>query len=70
MAAGMVASNAQVYSANVVGYCTVIIPAGPSYTLLASPFNDGAGNLATNWLDPNNTLPNKTAVYHLERYRF
>ena len=62
LAAGMFASSAQVYSANVVGYCTVVMPAGPSYTLLASPFDDGKGNLGTNWLDPNNTLPNKTAI--------
>lgn len=62
LAAGMFASSAQVYSANVVGYCTVVLPAGPSYSMLASPFDDGKGNLATNWLDPNNTLPNKTAV--------
>jgi hypothetical protein len=38
------------------------MPAGPSYTLLASPFDDGNGNSATNWLDPNNTLPNKTQI--------
>jgi hypothetical protein len=62
LVAGLVSSNAQVYSANVVGYCNVVLPAGPSYTLLASPFDDGNGNLGTNFLDPNNTLPNKTAI--------
>jgi hypothetical protein len=44
------------------GYCNVVIPAGPSYTLLASPFDNGNGNLGTNFLDPNGTLPNKTAI--------
>ena len=62
LAAGILASSAQTYSQNVVGYCTVVMPAGPSYTLLASPFDDGNGNSATNWLDPNNTLPNKTQI--------
>jgi hypothetical protein len=62
LAAGILASSAQTYSQNVVGYCTVVMPAGPSYTLLASPFDDGNGNSATNWLDPNNTLPNKSQI--------
>jgi len=62
LAAGILASSAQTYSQNVVGYCTVVLPAGPSYTLLASPFDDGNGNSATNWLDPNNTLPNKSQI--------
>jgi hypothetical protein len=62
LAAGILASSAQTYSQNVVGYCTVVMPAGPSYTLLASPFDDGNGNSATNWLDPKNTLPNKTQI--------
>jgi hypothetical protein len=29
---------------------------------LAYPFDDGAGDLTTNFVDPNNTLPNKTAI--------
>jgi hypothetical protein len=62
LAFSLATSQAQVYSANVVGYCNVVIPAGPSYTLLASPFDNGNGNSATNWLDPNNTLPNKTQI--------
>lgn len=62
LAFSLATSQAQVYSANVVGYCNVVIPAGPSYTFLASPFDNGNGNSATNWLDPNNTLPNKTAI--------
>lgn len=62
LAAGILASSAQTYSQNIVGYANVVLPAGPSYTLLASPFDNGAGNLATNWLDPNNTLPNKTQI--------
>jgi hypothetical protein len=62
LAFSLATSQAQVYSANVVGYTTVVVPAGPSYTLLASPVNDGNGNSATNWLDPQGTLPNKTSV--------
>jgi len=62
LAAGIVASNAQVYSANVVGYCTVVLQGAGNYTMLASPFDNGSGNSATNWLDPNNTLPNKSAI--------
>lgn len=62
LAFSLATSQAQVYSANVVGYTTVVLPAGPSYTLLASPFDDGNGNKGTNWLDPNNTLPGKTAI--------
>lgn len=62
LAAGILASSAQTYSQNIVGYCNVVLPAGPSYTLLANPFDNGNGNSATNWLDPNNTLPNKTAI--------
>jgi hypothetical protein len=62
LAAGVISTQAQVYSQNIVGYVNVVMPAGPSYTLLASPFDDGKGNSATNWLDPNNTLPNKTQI--------
>lgn len=62
LAFSLATSQAQVYSANVVGYTTVVIPAGPSYTLLASPVDDGQGNLGTNWLDPKGTLPNKTQI--------
>ncbi len=62
LAFGLATSQAQVYSANVVGYTTVVLPAGPSYTLLASPVDDGQGNLGTNWLDPQGTLPNKTSI--------
>jgi hypothetical protein len=29
---------------------------------LASPVDDGQGNLGTNWLDPQGTLPNKTSI--------
>jgi len=62
LALSLATSQAQVYSANVVGYCNVVMPAGPSLTLLASPFDNGNGNSATNWLDPNGTLPNKTQI--------
>ncbi len=44
LAAGLVTSNAQVYSANVVGYVNVPAAGGGSYTLAATPLDyDGTG---------------------------
>jgi hypothetical protein len=60
LAAGVVASNAQVYSANVVGYANVVVPGNGALTLLANPFDDGNGNYATNLL--NNALPKKSQL--------
>jgi hypothetical protein len=60
MAAGVVASNAQVYSANVVGYANVVIAGNGAFTLIANPFDDGNGNYATNLI--NNALPKKSQL--------
>jgi len=60
MAAGIVSSNAQVYSANVVGYANVVVAGNGAFTLMANPFDDGNGNYATNLL--NNALPKKSAL--------
>lgn len=60
LAAGVVASNAQVYSANVVGYANVVMPGNGGLTLLANPFDDGNGNQSTNIL--NSALPKKSQV--------
>jgi hypothetical protein len=67
LVAGVVSSEAQVYSANVVGYVNVVVhgnsvtaanPTGTSqYNLLANPFDNGNGNISTNVVDPNNLLP-------------
>jgi len=59
MVAGLVSSNAQVYSANVVGYANVVLAGNGGYTLIANPFDDGNGNQLTNLLAG---LPNKSAV--------
>ena len=59
LVAGLVSSNAQVYSANVVGYANVPLAAAGGYTLLSNPFDDGNGNQSSNLLS---TLPNKSQV--------
>jgi len=59
MVAGLVSSNAQVYSANVVGYANVTFAGAAGYTLVANPFDDGNGNQSSNLLS---TLPNKSQV--------
>src|SRR5579859_61744 len=68
MAAGMVASNAQVYSANVVGYVNVVLPGNGAFTLVATPFDDGNGNYLTNLV--NSALPGgapavRSSIYYL-----
>jgi hypothetical protein len=60
LAGGVVASNAQVYSANVVGYANVVMPGNGGLMLLANPFDDGNGNQSTNIL--NSALPKKSQV--------
>jgi hypothetical protein len=59
--AGIVASQAQsnVYSANVVGYATVVLKGQGKYTLVANPFDDGNGNHLTNLFA---TLPGGSQV--------
>lgn len=59
LAAGVVASNAQVYSANVVGYANVVLSPNGNQNLIANPFDDGNGNQSSNLLS---TLPNKSQV--------
>jgi len=59
MVAGLVSSNAQVYSANVVGYANVVFAGAGGYTLVANPFDDGNGNQSSNLV---NSLPNKSSV--------
>jgi hypothetical protein len=62
IAAGVMTSQAQVYSQNVVGYANFVVQGGGKYTLLANPFDNGAGNSATNIVDPNGALPNKSQI--------
>lgn len=51
LAAGVISSQAQVYSQNIVGYANVFVQGGVNkYTLLANPFDDGNGNQLTNLL--------------------
>ena len=59
LAAGVISSEAQVYSANVVGYANVVIPGAGAYSLISNPFDDGNGNQLTNLV---NSLPNKSSV--------
>jgi hypothetical protein len=49
LVAGVISSEAQVYSVNVVGYANVAIQGGVGkYTLISNPFDDGNGNQLTN----------------------
>jgi len=59
LVAGIVSTQAQVYSANVVGYVNVTLPGAATYSLLANPLDDGNGNQLTNILAG---LPNGTIV--------
>jgi hypothetical protein len=60
MVAGLVSSNAQVYSANVVGYANVVLAGNGAFTLVANPFDDGNGNQVTNVMS--SSLPNGSQV--------
>jgi len=62
LAAGLLASQAQsnVYSANVVGYASVVFPGTNKFQLCANPFDDGNGNYVTNVLG--NSLPKQSQV--------
>jgi hypothetical protein len=62
VAAGILSSQAQsnVFSANVVGYVSVVLPGNGQYALVANPFDDGAGNYVTNVLG--NSLPKQSQV--------
>jgi len=63
LAAGVLASQAQsnVFSANVVGYASVVIAGNGQFTLVANPFDDGNGNQLTNVLASAN-LPQGSQV--------
>jgi len=50
LALSLATSQAQVYSANIVGYANVILHGNGQYTCVANPFDDGNGNYATNIL--------------------
>ena len=58
LVAGLLSSQAQsnVYSANVVGYAQVVVNGNAEYTMVANPFDDGAGNYLTN-ICPTNLYP-------------
>ena len=58
LALSLATSQAQVYSANIVGYANVVLTGNGAFTLVANPFDDGAGNYATNLL--NSALPKKS----------
>jgi hypothetical protein len=50
LVAATVSSEAQVYSANVVGYANVVLPGHGATVLIANPFDDGNGNHLSNIL--------------------
>ena len=45
LVAGVISSEAQVYSANIVGYVNVVTPGSSQYALIANPLDDGTNNL-------------------------
>jgi len=57
LVAGIVSSEAQVYSANIVGYVNVTMPAG-QFALVSNPLDDGT-NTANDLLA---SLPNKSTI--------
>jgi len=59
LVAGVVSSEAQVYSANIVGYANVVMAGASQYTLVANPLDDGNGNQLTNLVAG---LPNKSQI--------
>jgi len=59
LVAGIVSTQAQVYSANIVGYVNVTITGGGNYSLISNPLNDGNGNQLTNLFT---TLPNQSSI--------
>jgi hypothetical protein len=58
LAATVISSEAQVYSANIVGYVNAVSPVANQYALLANPLDNGTNNLTS--LFP--TAPNQTQV--------
>lgn len=59
LAAGVVASNAQVYSANIVGYYNTTLPGSGAFTLVGNQLVNGTSNDVATLLA---TMPNKTVV--------
>lgn len=59
LAAGMLGSSAQVYSANVVGYANVVLKGNGQFTLVSDPFSDSNGNIVSNIV--NSALPGGVA---------
>lgn len=59
LAAGVLSSQAQVYSQNIVGYANVVIKGNSAFTLVANPLDDGNGNQLTNIVS---ALPNRSSV--------
>jgi len=59
LAFSLATSQAQVYSANIVGYANVVLPGNAAYSLIENPFDDGNGDQLTNLLT---TLPNQSSV--------
>jgi hypothetical protein len=57
LAAGVVSSQAQVYSQNVVGYVNVVLPA-QQFALIANPLDDGTNTVTSLCA----ALPNKSSV--------
>ena len=51
LVAGVISSDAQVYSANIVGYANVVLPGNGQLSLVSNPFDDGNGNYLTNILN-------------------
>jgi len=60
LALSLATSQAQVYSANIVGYANVVLAGNGEYTMVANPFDDGNGNQITNIL--NSALPKQSQV--------
>jgi len=61
VAAGILSTQAQsnVFSANVVGYVSVVVKGNGGFSLIANPLDDGNGNQLTNLVA---SLPNKSSV--------
>src|ERR1700722_6479335 len=62
LAVSLATSEAQVYSANIVGYATVVYPGNGQFALVANPFDNGNGNYLTNVADSANLLPKQSQV--------
>jgi hypothetical protein len=53
MVAGLVSSNAQVYSANIVGYVNYVSQtSSPKFELIAKPLNNGSNTIASLFVSP------------------